>query len=278
MSYIPGLSEFEYKERLAAEFNRRTEYDSGRNLDWHNRLIELANLRVGQKILDIATGTGLVAIAAAQQVAPDGVVVGVDIATGLLSQAERKIQMLGLQNVELIEADADYLDFPDKSFDVVFCNSALIYLAHIQNALCQWYRFLRPGGLVAFNCFPETFEVAGVIWREIARRHGVLMPSPNEPLSTPEKCYIMLKQAGFEQCEVIIEKSGNYYSLEAMKKYASRTFTHPLDYQMLQLAPKQLEQLKADYIAEVEKLAEEQGIWNDTTIFYVLGRKPSDES
>lgn len=273
MSCIPGLNEFEYKKRLAAEFNRRTDYDSKRNLYWHNRLIELASLRVGQRVLDIATGTGLVAIAAAQIVGPSGKVVGVDIATGLLSQFQRKIEALGLQNVELLEADADYLDFPDSSFDVVFCNSALIYLAHIQNALRQWYRFLGPGGLVAFNCFPEPFDVAGAIWREVARRHGILMPSPNEPLGTPEKCYKMLKEAGFDDCKVMSESSGNYRSLSSMKEFAQREFTHPLDYQMLQLAPEQLQRLKADYIAYVEALALFQGIWNDTTVFYVLGRK-----
>lgn len=273
MSCIPGLNEFQYKERLAAEFSRRNHYDSNRNLYWHNRLIELANLSVGQRVLDIATGTSLVAIAAAQIVGLEGKVVGVDIATGLLSQAQRKIEALGLQNVELLEADADYLDFPDSSFDVIFCNSALIYLAHIQDALRQWYHFLGSGGLVAFNCFPETFEVAGVIWREVAKRHGILMPSPNEPLGTPEKCHKMLQAAGFEDCKVIVEESGNYRSLSMMKDYANRKFTHPLDYQMLQLAAEQLERLRADYIAEVETLALDQGIWNDTTVFYVLGRK-----
>lgn len=61
----------------------------------------------------MATGTGIIAIAAAQIVGSEGKVIGVDFSSGMLEQARQKIEALGLPNIELVEADAEYIDFND---------------------------------------------------------------------------------------------------------------------------------------------------------------------
>lgn len=70
-------------------------------------------------MLDLATGTAIVAVLAARAVGAGGNVIGVDISPGMLDQARKKIRVDGLQNVELIEADAEKLDFEAESFDAI---------------------------------------------------------------------------------------------------------------------------------------------------------------
>ncbi len=93
----------------------RTNYDNDLTVCRAIPLVELAQLQKGQTVLDVATGTGIVAIAAANIVGTKGKVVGVDISSGMLSQARRKIEAAGIQNIKLIETDADYLNFGDQS-------------------------------------------------------------------------------------------------------------------------------------------------------------------
>ena len=267
----------EYKQQVATFFNRRTDYDG--EGDFHprlaNRLLELAPLHKGQKILDVATGTGLVAISAAQIVGTEGKVVGVDISPGMLNQVRQKIAAASLQNLELIEADAEYLNFSNDSFDAILCSSAFVYLSDIPAALHNWHCWLSKGGLVAFSCFSETSFMAPIIIKVCAKVCGVSLPNINEPLGTPETCHNLLQKAGFQDIEVRTEQFGSYLSLnDAKGSWNGRC--HPKGNPLLQLSPEQLEQCNAEYIAELEALATDKGIWTDITTFFVLARKKVD--
>jgi len=115
-------------------------------------LIELVPLQNGQQVLDIATGTGIIAIAASQLVGSQGKVIGVDFSPGMLERAKQKIVAAGLQNIELIEADADTITFTDEQFDAIFCATAIVLLSNIPAALRQWYRWLKPEGEQYVHC------------------------------------------------------------------------------------------------------------------------------
>ena len=117
--YING-----YEHQVIEFFNRRTAYDQEKGSQHpHEADLLLSSIPLQEKhsVLDIATGTGLVAIPAAQKVGSDGHVVGVDFSPGMLEQARRKSEAVGLQNIEFIESDAADLNFSDNSFDVIFC-------------------------------------------------------------------------------------------------------------------------------------------------------------
>lgn len=211
-----------YKQRVIADFNSRTNYDNDLRYRLANPLVQLAQLQSKQKILDVATGTGIVAMgdkpppranAAAQIVGNEGKVIGVDISSGMLSQAQRKIEANSLQNIELMEADADYLNFSEQSFDVIFCSSAIPWFSNIPGVLRSWYRFLKKGGIVVFSCFAEKSYTTSVVYRAVAQRHGVPMSNVNEILGTPEKCRQLLQQASFEDIEIKQEQFGDYISL-----------------------------------------------------------------
>lgn len=98
-----------YKQAIANLYNQRSDsYDQG---NFHHKLAQLlinyAKIKPKQRVLDIATGTGLVAIEAAEKVGPDGFVMGVDIAELMLAKAKEKSQIMSLNNLEFIQADIE---------------------------------------------------------------------------------------------------------------------------------------------------------------------------
>ena len=111
-----------FKQEVAAVYDRRQDtYDTGKSGKWHYdlacQLVKYVGLKSGQKVLDLATGTGMVAIEAAKQVGCDGQVIGVDISDGLLSVARKKTDAEQLNNIIFRLADIEALDFPKSSFD-----------------------------------------------------------------------------------------------------------------------------------------------------------------
>ncbi|MBD1833127.1 class I SAM-dependent methyltransferase [Cyanobacteria bacterium FACHB-472] len=264
-----------FKQQLAAFFNGRTNYD--KESDFHprlaNRLLEISQLHSGQKILDVATGTGLVAIPAAKIVAPEGKVIGVDISTGMLSQAQQKIDAEGLQNIELIEADADKLNFSNNTFDAILCSSAIVWFTDIPCVLRLWHRFLKKGGVVVFSTFSDTSFTTYALIKKIAQKYGIFISDVKEPLGSPGKCHKMLQETGFVDIEVKIEQFGAYLNRSDVEKAWKENWKTPGGNPVLQMEPQKLKQFEAEYMAEVEVLATDQGIWNDITTFFVLARK-----
>ncbi|BAY09910.1 class I SAM-dependent methyltransferase [Calothrix sp. NIES-2098] len=268
----------DYKQQIADWYSRRSSnYDDG---DWHpqiaHRLVEYAQLRNGQQILDIATGTGLVAIEAAQIVGDEGKVIGIDISTGMLEQAKRKVEALQLNNVEFSLADAEALSFPANSFDCIFCSSALIWMSDLVAALRLWHQFLKPGGLLGFHAFADRAFIGGVVARKVLKKYGSSLLF-NQPTGNIEQCHNLLQVAGFEVVDIHSEQDGMYINLEqAQQLWANNLSPVPGQFPnpLLQLSPEELTQAKAEFDAELGALQTEQGIWNDITIFYVFGRKP----
>ena len=127
----------EYQQRVAGTYGARAaNYEiTPVNSDWHRRiaalLVKRAQLTPGQRVLDIATGTGLVAFDAAEHVGPEGHVLGVDITPEMLEQARRKATALGLQHLHFVLADAEKLRLSQASFDHVLCCTALVLMRDV---------------------------------------------------------------------------------------------------------------------------------------------------
>jgi ubiquinone/menaquinone biosynthesis C-methylase UbiE len=111
------------------------------------RLFELAELRSGQRVLDVACGTGLVTFPAARAVGRSGAVVATDISDAMVGHVRAEAAALDLAQVSASRTDAENLQFPDRSFDVVLCALGLMYVPDVQVALREMRRVLCPGGL-----------------------------------------------------------------------------------------------------------------------------------
>jgi len=112
-------------------------------------MLTLASLAPGERVLDLACGTGLATLAAAQSVGPDGSVLGTDLSGQMIEVARRRAAEQQVSNVTFQRMDAETLDLPDATFDVVLCSLGLMYVPDAQRALREWRRVLKPGGRVA---------------------------------------------------------------------------------------------------------------------------------
>ena len=262
-----------FKQEVAEYFNQRTNYDL--ESDFHPRLAQrflaYADIQPGETILDIATGTGLVAIEAAKIIGDQGQVIGVDISVGMLEQASSKITALGLNNIEMLLVDAEHLDFPPRSFDKVLCCSALSYFPNIPSLLGKWKNLLKPGGKIIISGFGEKAFIAALMLKKVAPKYSLDFPVWNELTGTESKCYTLLKQAGFQDVKIITEQFGNYLSWQKLQGFWESTAKNPLSSQLTTLTSDELASFKADYFQELEKLLTPQGIWNDITTYFISG-------
>jgi SAM-dependent methyltransferase len=141
------------------------------------KLLTLARLRSGQRVLDVATGTGAVALAAAKLVGPGGHVVGVDLSPSMIALAREAATQVPLPNVEFVPMDAERLQFPARSFDAVLCALGLMLLPRPANALLEMYRVLKTSGTVAISVFGRGSKVA---LRALLEPFIPYMPPPDQ--------------------------------------------------------------------------------------------------
>lgn len=127
------------------------------------RLCDAADLRAGDKVLDVATGTGNAALAAARCGAA---VTGIDYVPALLERARIRAMAEGLM-AEFREGDAESLPFPDKMFDAVVSVFGVMFAPDQAKAASELMRVCRPGGTIALACWTpdgllgELFRVMG---------------------------------------------------------------------------------------------------------------------
>lgn len=145
------------------------------------RLIELAGLRAGDRVLDVGTGAGLLPFELVRLPVPLGEILGVDISPGMIATARRKAAAARLEPSQLRfdEMDAEGLALESESFDVVLSAFALTHVPHPDLALREMWRVLRPGGrlAIALGSRPALFSLDTLVHgaRDARRRAQVAL-------------------------------------------------------------------------------------------------------
>ena len=127
----------------------------------------LGDLRAGQTVLELGSGPGMDSLLAARRVGPSGKVIGVDMCEEMIAKARRNAELLGLQNVEFVNAGIENLPLPNGSVDVVITNGVFNLCLYKPRVLAEAYRMLRPGGRLQMA---DILLEEGVTPEEVAKK------------------------------------------------------------------------------------------------------------
>ncbi len=149
----------------------------------NERLLDMARLEAGQKVLDIATGYGEPLVSALERIGPAGSAVATDLSPEMLALTRDRVAALGFTNVAFHETSGETLNIPETGFDAALCRWGLMLMADPDACLQRVHALLKPGGRVAMAVFSEPqhspwLAIAGMTVR---REVGVGPPSPGEP-------------------------------------------------------------------------------------------------
>lgn len=184
---------------------------------WKRFTIDVSGVREGERVLDLAGGTGDLAAKLANRVGTEGQVVLADINAAMLREGRERLMDRGLvTNIEYLQADAERLPFPDDYFDCVTMAFGLRNVTHKERALAAIYRVLKPGGRALILEFSKpsvsglqplydlySFKVLPLMGKLIARdadsyrylAESIRMHPDQETLKE------MMQGAGFERCD-----------------------------------------------------------------------------
>ena len=195
------------------------------------RLIELAEIKRGSTVLDIATGIGEPAITAAKQVGNSGHVLAIDISSQMLSIAKQRAISLGLEQViEFKEGDAETIDLPASTFDAALCRFGLMFLPDLRTGLSNIYKSLVDGGRLAAAVWASSDKVPfiTVALNTVMKETKNPPPAPGTPgpfsLSDENILRNSLIESGFKDVTIErMEGSLNFDSAEVYTSYVYET-------------------------------------------------------
>ena len=157
--------------------------DGARGLS--ERMVELAAIAPGSRVLDIATGLGEPAVSAARRAGPTGSVLATDLSAEMLGYGRQRAQTLGLGNIVFEEMDAQALAVPEAAFDAALCRWGLMFLPDLEAALAGIRRCLKPGGRFVAAIWGPAEGAPGVgLGARVIRAHLGMAP-PDEGAGTP---------------------------------------------------------------------------------------------
>ena len=149
-----------------------------------DKLVEMAEIKQGDKVLDIGTGIGEPAVTAARRVQPNGKVIATDISPQMLAIAKSRAKSVGLESfMEFRQSDGENLDFPNSSFNAVLSRWGLMFLPNLLSALKAIRHLLVPGGKLAAAVWSSPSKVPMLDLAFSTVRKQINAPAP--PAGTP---------------------------------------------------------------------------------------------
>ncbi len=174
---------------------------------WAEILVEAAYANAGDRVVDVACGTGVAALCAARAVSPGGVVTGIDLNPGMIAVAREK-EVLTDVTADWREGDAAALPLADRSADVVLCQQGLQFFPDRPTALSEMKRVLAPGGRLALLVWrdirhsPGFHALADSLEQNIGEQAAAIMRAPFCFGDQPDALRSLHRDAGFQEVDV----------------------------------------------------------------------------
>lgn len=270
----------QHKLRISSVFNTASEgYDCAALrffLYTADRMVNYLQPRRGWKVLDVATGTGALAVALAQSIGPEGRVMGIDLSEGMLSRAEAKVKKMSIENVDLFQMDAEQPDFRSDYFHAVTCSFGLFFIPDMAKALTQWRRMTRPNGQVLFSSFTEkAFAQLGECFMEDLTAAGVDMEEKamaSARLKDAEVCRELMRQTGYRNIQQTTMQMG--YHLADENAWWDVLWGSAMR-GLLELVPESArEDFKQGHLRRIVELRTDDGLWMDVEVLLTQGQVP----
>jgi enediyne biosynthesis protein CalE5 len=192
-----------------------------------DRLVEMAGIKEGDRVLDVAAGYGEPSLTAAGRVGPEGSVVATDISAEMLEFGRKRAVANDVENIEFIQSDASSIDFPPGSFDAAVSRWGIIFEPDGEGAAAKVRGFLKRGARFAISSWgpPERVPFIAIAMKTAMEKLEVPPPPPGTPgpLSrpTPDAIGGLLEGGGFTGVEVEeLEVTWPFDSAEEYTAYA----------------------------------------------------------
>ena len=199
------------KARAKTQFNTvAAEYDAGPGCFAHfgRRLVSVAEIQPGQRVLDVASGRGAVLFPCAERVGQTGEVVGVDLADEMVRATNADASQRGIPaRVQVM--DAEHLDFAEATFDRVLCGFGIMFLPDQLRALGEFRRVMKSGGRLAVSTWrvSQTSEIEAAMVEL-----GIHRAKQPGWITEPDDLSKLLKAAGFTDVSVKIDSHSFRYA------------------------------------------------------------------
>jgi SAM-dependent methyltransferase len=195
-------------DKGAEGWRKRSDFITAATAHVSKRMVELAKIEAGSRVLDVAAGYGDPSLTAAAMAGAEGKVVATDISPAMLAYGRERAAAAGLENIEFIESDAASLNFPPESFDAALSRFGIIFEPEAEGAAARVRGFLVSGSRMVISSWgpPERVPFIGIPMGTAIRTLGVEPPPPGTPgpLSRPTPGALggLLKGGGFSDVEV----------------------------------------------------------------------------
>ncbi len=235
-------------------------------------LVEFADVRAGERVLDMGCGRGAVLLAAARRVGAAGRAVGIDLSPAMVEHCRADAERAGLRNVAVAAMDAQRLSFATASFDAVLCGFMLFLCPAPERALEQALGVLRPGGRVVISTFPPERDRRWWWLHALIRRHAADQVV-QLPCSSEADVGAALRRAGFHDCLTVTRTIDVAYADE---EQWLRTFaSHGQGQFLAQIAPGQREAFRATAARRLSAAREHDGrIHHRMSALFTRARRP----
>jgi ubiquinone/menaquinone biosynthesis C-methylase UbiE len=247
-----------------------------------DKIVELAEVKAGDKVLDIATGIGEPAVTAARKVMPNGKVIAIDISPQMLAIAKTRAASLGLDGImEFRESDGEKIDLPDQTakFDAVLSRFGLMFFPNLPSALVKIRHLLITNGRLSAAVWstPSKVPLIDLAFGTVRKQINAPPPPPGTPgpfaLADAETLKQLFSQAGFNDIKVeTVQITFEFDSPESYTKHIQQTATRI--HEMLENQTAEVKKQAWDSITEaVWQYADSHGRVNlDNEVIYIVGR------
>jgi len=246
----------------APTYDKETGFHPSQAADY----LKWMSLKPGFNVLDLACGTGAIAIQAARAVGLSGKVIGVDISPASLSVARAKAEKDNL-NAKFVQHDVTSLQgvegIKEDTFDVITCASAFVLLEDPSSAVKSWAKLLKKGGRLIFDVPTNDSRVQGLVLDQAAQELGIMVVYGRMRLNSEEKVRRLLTDAGLDDTESF--PTENYegpeeYSAEEAGEMFDRMLSGDWSFWYKDLAAPNLRGAAREiFCREFEKTADQDG-------------------